>query len=412
MLDFGIFYEIFATIRKNKLRTFLTGFSVAWGIFMLIVLLGAGNGLENGIREEFKGDAVNSIWIYSGQTSKAYKGMQPGRRIQFTNKDYDQTMLKTEGIEYASARLSIRSDQTIAYGNEYGNWEIVTVHPGTQYLEETTSVEGRFINEMDIQKRRKVVAISTIVRNNLFKKDSTKVLGEFIKVKNVPFQVVGVFTDAAERDMRRVYLPISTAQTVYNQANRINNLAFTTGDMTAEQSIKTTEMVREQFAKRHKFDIEDKRAIWIRNNVEQFSKFKSLFNGIALFVWVIGIFTLIAGVVGVSNIMIITVKERTKEIGVRKAIGATPGSIIGLVLLESLIIMAVAGYIGLVLGIGLLEFLSPKFADSGTFFKNPGVEINIAVYATVLLIVCGVIAGFFPALKAAKIKPIIALRDE
>ncbi len=412
MLDFGVFQEIFATIRKNKLRTFLTGFSVAWGIFMLIVLLGSGNGLENGIREEFKGDAVNSIWIYSGQTSKAFEGMQPGRRIQFTNEDYDQTLHKIEGIEHASARLSIWRNPTIAYGSEYGNWDIVTVHPGTEYLEETTSVEGRFINEIDIEKRRKVVAISTIVRDNLFKKDSTKVLGEFINVNNVPFQVVGVFTDVAERDMRRVYLPISTAQTVYNQANRINNLAFTTGDMSAEQSIETTEMVREQFAKRHKFDVEDKRAIWIRNNVEQFSQFKSLFNGIALFVWIIGVFTLIAGVVGVSNIMIITVKERTKEIGVRKAIGATPGSIIGLVLLESLIIMAVAGYIGLVMGIGLLEFLSPKFADSGTFFKNPGVEINIAVYATVLLIVCGIIAGFFPALKAAKIKPVIALRDE
>jgi putative ABC transport system permease protein len=210
-----------------------------------------------------------------------------------------------------------------------------------------------------------------------------------------------------------VYLPISTGQRIYSKNdNRINNLAFTTGDLKAEETKIIEESLRQEFSKRHKFNIEDKRAIWIRNNVEQFEQFLKLFNGISLFVWIIGIFTLIAGVVGVSNIMIITVKERTKEIGVRKAIGATPGSIVGLVLLEALIIMGIAGYIGLVSGIGLLEFLSPKFADSGTFFKNPGVDIGIAMYATTLLIICGLIAGFFPARRASKIKPVTALRDE
>lgn len=412
MLDFGIFQEIFATIRKNKLRTFLTGFSVAWGIFMLIILLGAGNGLENGVKQEFKDDAMNSIWIYPGQTSMPHEGMKAGRRIRFTNEDHDQTKQKTHGVEHITSRLYIRGSN-VTYKNEFITWNVITVHPGTKYIEEVKMMEGRYINDLDIKNHRKNVVISYLVRDMLFKDDTTDVLGKYVNVNDVPFKVVGIFRDESHNDNRRVYLPISTGQRIYSKNdNRINNLAFTTGDLKAEETRIIEESLRQEFSKRHKFNIEDKRAIWIRNNVEQFEQFLKLFNGISLFVWIIGIFTLIAGVVGVSNIMIITVKERTKEIGVRKAIGATPGSIVGLVLLEALIIMGIAGYIGLVSGIGLLEFLSPKFADSGTFFKNPGVDIGIAMYATTLLIICGLIAGFFPARRASKIKPVTALRDE
>lgn len=410
MFDIDIWQEIFSTIRKNKLRTFLTGFSVAWGIFMLIILLGSGNGLENGVKEEFKGDAVNSIWIYSGQTSEPYQGMQPGRRIRFTNEDFEQTKAKTTGVEYISSRLQI-GNSNISYKNEYGSWSIVTVHPGTKQLEEVEMLEGRFINEFDINQTRKAVAISYIVRDVLFK-DTTKVLGEFINVSGVPFKIVGVFKDASDRDNRRVYLPISTAQKVYNRGNSINNLAFTTGDLSGEESKIVEEELKNQFARRHKFNPEDKRAIRIRNNVEEYERFQQLFSGIALFIWIIGFGTIIAGVVGVSNIMIITVKERTKEIGIRKAIGATPLSIIGLILMESIIIMATAGYIGLVAGIGLLELLAPQFQNSGTFFRQPGVDIGIAIKATILLIAFGALAGLFPARKAAKIQPVVALRDE
>ena len=410
MFDIDIWQEIFSTIRKNKLRTFLTGFSVAWGIFMLIILLGSGKGLENGVKEEFKGDAVNSIWVYSGQTSEPYQGMQPGRRINFTNEDYVQTKAKTTGVEHISSRLHV-GNSNVSYKNEYGSWSIITVHPGTKQLEEVEMQEGRFINEYDIQQTRKSVVISYIVRDVLFK-DTTKVLGEFINVSGVPFKVVGVFRDASDRDNRRVYLPVSTAQKVYNRGNSINNLAFTTGNLSGEESKIVEEELRNQFARRHRFNPEDKRAIWIRNNVEEYERFQKLFSGIALFIWIIGFGTIIAGVVGVSNIMIITVKERTKEIGIRKAIGATPISIIGLILLESIIIMATAGYIGLVAGIGLLELLAPQFQESGTFFKQPGVDIDIAIKATILLIGFGALAGLFPARKAAKIQPVVALRDE
>jgi putative ABC transport system permease protein len=327
-----------------------------------------------------------------------------------SNQDYDQTLVKTTGVEHISSRLYI-GNSNISYKNEYGAWDVITVHPGTQYLEEVEILSGRFVNDYDIKRARKAVAISDIIRDVLFK-DSTKVLGEFINVRGVPFKVVGVFHDVSDRDNRRVYLPISTAQKVYNRGNNINNLAFTTGDMSGNDTKIVEEQLREQFARRHKFDPNDKRAIWIRNNVENYEQFQKLFNGIALFIWVIGFGTIIAGVVGVSNIMIITVKERTKEIGIRKAIGATPISIIGLILLEPIIIMATAGYIGLVIGIGLLEILAPQFENSETFFKQPGVDIDIAIKATILLIVFGAIAGFFPARRAAKIQPVVALRDE
>jgi putative ABC transport system permease protein len=412
MLYFGIFYEIVATIRKNKLRTVLTGFSVAWGIFMLIILLGAGNGLENGVNEEFKDDAINSIWIYPGQTSIPHKGMKAGRRIRFTNDDHDRIKQKTPEVEHITSRLYIRGSN-VTYKNEFVTWKVIAVHPGIKYIEEVQMIEGRYINDLDIKNYRKNVVISYLVRDMLFKDDTTDALGKYVNVSGIPFKVVGVFRDESYNDNRRVYIPVSTGQRIYSKNdNRINNLAFTTAALKTEETKVIEESLRHEFSKRHKFNIEDKRAIWIRNNMEEYEQYLKLFNGISLFIWIIGIFTLIAGVVGVSNIMIITVKERTKEIGVRKAIGATPGSIVWLVLLESLIIMVIAGYIGLVMGIGLLEFLSPKFADSGTFFKNPGVDINIAMYATALLIICGAIAGFFPARRAAKIKPVIALRDE
>jgi putative ABC transport system permease protein len=412
MFDLDTWQEIFHTISKNKLRTFLTGFSVAWGIFMLMILLGAGKGFENGVKNEFKGDAVNSIWIYPGQTSKPYKGMKAGRHIQLTNEDYDYLLNHIDAYEHSSGRMGIWNQRVISYGSEFGNWDILSVHPGTLHLEEANVIEGRFINENDIDRYRKAVVISKVVRDVLFK-DTTRVIGEFIKVSGVPFQVVGLFNDHADRDNRRIYIPISTAQRIYNRGRDIENMAITTPsyvDMAA--SIHITDQIREVLSKRMKFDKEDKRALWIRNNVENYMRMQKLFNGISLFVWVIGIGTLIAGVVGVSNIMIITVKERTKEIGVRKALGATPGSIVSMIILESVLIMAVAGYLGVVSGVGLLEALSPVFANSGTFFRNPGVEINTAISATLMLILFGVIAGLMPAVKAAKIKPVVALRDE
>lgn len=410
MFDLDKWQEIFSTIRKNKLRTILTGFSVAWGIFMLVVLLGSGIGLENGIKKQFEGDAVNSIWIYQGQTSVAYEGMQAGRSLQFTNEDFNWTKDHVKSAQSISGRAGIRGTGIITYGNQYGSFDVVSVHPGTKEIEETEILEGRFVNEYDISRRNKSVIISNIVKDELFK--GKNALGEFIKVSGVPFQVVGVFKDKNDQDNRRVYLPISTAQMIFNGGNRLYNLAFTTADMTAEESRQLESQLRASFAKRHKFNPEDKRAIWIRNNVEDFARMVSLFRGIAIYVWVIGIMTIIAGIVGVSNIMIVVVKERTKEIGVRKAIGASPWSIIGLILMESILITGVAGYFGLAAGVGLLELLSPLFSSPDSYFQNPSVDFRIAVGATVLLVIAGSLAGLIPARRAAKVKPVVALRDE
>ena len=410
MFDLDTWQEIFGTIKKNKLRTFLTGFSVAWGIFMLIILLGSGKGFENGVKKQFAGDAVNSIWVYSGRTSKAYKGLKPGRIVRFTNKDYDDTKRKVKQIQYISSRYGIGGSHSITYKDKYGAFDIVTVHPDTKFLEMVNVKKGRFINKIDIEKYRKITVISLIVKNALFK-NNVKAIGKYININNIPFKVVGIFEDENERDNRRIYIPISTAQKVFNGSNRIRNIAFTTQGVTAKQSVKLVEKVRAQFADRHKFDKSDKSAIYINNNLDNFKKANNLFMGISLFIWIIGIGTIIAGIVGVSNIMIIVVKERTKEIGIRKAIGATPRSVIFQVLSEAILITGIAGYFGLVLGVGLLQLISSSLHNS-PFFSNPQIDFKIAVSATLLLIFAGALAGYFPAKRASKIKPIVALRDE
>jgi len=410
MFDLDKWQEIFNTIEKNKLRTFLTGFSVAWGIFMLIILQGSGIGLQKGVENEFRSSATNTIWIWSGQTSKPYAGMQPGRYIQMTNEDHDYLSNTVEGIDQISSRYQIWGGNTISYNNESGSFSNRTVHPAYLFIEKMEILDGRFINKSDIDDFRKSAVISTRVRDALFKQEHP--MGKYIHVNGIPFKVVGIFTDDDGRDenMQVVYLPLTTAQRVFGAGNRINTLAVTVGDAGVEESKAIQDEIRSKLAARHKYDPTDERAMFLWNSVEEFQRFKSLFASISLFIWIIGIGTIIAGVVGVSNIMMIVVKERTKEIGIRKALGATPGSVISLILQEAILITAFAGYIGLVLGVGLLELIS-KHIDT-PFFRQPEVDINIAIGATVLLVIAGALAGFFPARKAAAIKPIVALRDE
>ena len=412
MFDLDKWQEIFSTLNKNILRTILTMFSVFWGIFMLVILLGSGIGLENGVKKQFEGDAVNSIWIYQGQTSMAYQGMQPGRRLQFTNEDYDYTRELIEQADNISGRTGIQGNGIVSYQNQYDRFDIICVHPGTKEIEETDILEGRFINNFDITEKNKSVIISDIVRDELFKGKEKEALGSFIKVSGVPFEVVGIFKDKSEQDDRRVYLPISTAQMIFNGGNKLYNIAFTVPETSVKESKKLEEKIRSSFAKRFKYNPDDKRAIWVRNNVENYGQMLSLFKGIRIYVWVIGIMTIIAGIVGVSNIMIVVVKERTKEIGIRKAIGATPWSIISQILMESILITGFAGYVGLTAGVGLLQLLSPVFSSPDSYFQNPSVDFRIAVGATLLLIIAGSLAGLIPARRAAKVKPVIALRDE
>jgi putative ABC transport system permease protein len=410
MLDLDKWQEIFETVRKNKLRTLLTGFSVAWGIFMLIVLLGSGQGLRNGIAYQFRDDAINSLWIYPGQTSVPYRGLQPGRSVQFTNEDHDELSGAINGVEHSTSRFYISGSVNVRRGRETGAFSVRCVHPGHRYVENTILTEGRFINERDVDEYRKSAVIGTRVKAALF--GEADAIGEYIEVNGVAFRVVGVFTDeGGEGEQEQVYLPISTAQRAFGGANRVAQIMLTTEDANLERSQAMVGEVTKRLARRHAFAPDDPRAVFINNNTENFQRFVQLMAGIRAFIWVIGLGTILAGVVGVSNIMMITVRERTKEIGVRKALGATPGSIIGLILQESIFITAVAGYVGLVLGVFTLELVAANI-QGADFFRNPEVNLPVAIWATVVLVVAGTLAGLVPARRAAAIRPIEALRDE
>lgn len=404
-----IFQEIHSTVRSNKLRTVLTGFSVAWGIFMLILLLGSGTGIENGVKKEFKNLATDSIMVHQGRASMPHKGLQRGRRIRFTNDDYDDTKSSLDGVEYISARYYLWGDNVVSYKKEYGAFNIIACHPDHKMVEKTIVVEGRLINELDIAGNRKVATIGTLVKELLFGQESA--IGKHITINGVSFKVIGVHSDeGSDGPLRLIYLPISTVQKVFTGGNRIHALMFTTGNASVERSMDMEQELREKMAARHSFAVEDPKALRIYNSVARYQKIMSLFGGIRLFIWVIGIGTIIAGVVGVSNIMLIAVRERTREIGIRKALGATPWSIVMLVLLESVFITSFSGYCGLVGGVGVIELMlatMPAF----DLFQNPEVDFGVALGALVLLVSAGLIAGYIPARKAAKILPVEALRD-
>jgi putative ABC transport system permease protein len=397
------FQEIYSTIQKNKLRTVLTGFSVAWGIFMLILLLGSGTGIENGIENEFRNLATNSIWVHPGQTSKPYKGLQPGRQIEFTNTDYDEIKTNLEGVEHITARYYLWNTNLITYKKEYGAFNIIASHPDHKFLENTVLIEGRLINEFDVSRARKVATIGTLVKEQLFKDEPA--VGKFITINGVPFKVIGIhYDEGREMHLRLIYLPVSTAQKVFGGGKRIHAYMFTIGNASVTQGRAMEKAVRAKMSLRHTFSPDDPKALRIFNTVERFQKFVNLFSGIRIFIWVIGIGTIIAGIVGISNIMLISVKERTREIGIRKALGATPGSIVSLILSESLLITAVSGYIGLVAGVAVIELASA--------YLPPEVDFRVAVGALLLLVISGMIAGFVPARRAAGILPVEALRDE
>jgi putative ABC transport system permease protein len=284
------------------------------------------------------------------------------------------------------------------------------VHPDHQVLERTLVTEGRFINDLDLQEYRKVAVVGERVKAQLFKGGAA--LGEYVEINSIPFQVVGVFTDeGSEGEMETIYLPISTAQRTFNGANRVAMIMLTVGEAGVEESKAISEDLRNRLAERHQFDPQDPRAVSIFNAVESFQRFVNLMAGIRLFVWVVGIGTLLAGVVGVSNIMMIAVRERTKEIGIRKALGATPWSVMSLVLQEAVLVTGVAGYFGLVAGVAVLELMARAIQGS-EYFRNPEVDFGVALSATALLVAAGAAAGFVPARRAAAIRPVEALRDE
>lgn len=416
MFDLDKWQEILHTIDKNRLRSMITAFNVAWGIFILIILMGFGKGFQNGIENQFRDDAVNTIFFWPGRTSIAYKGMQPGRTIDFTNEDYERIQQQVKGIDHISGRLSIRGEFTVRYEDKYSSFYLRSVHPDYQYIEQSELISGRYINEKDIREKRKVAAIGTNVLKILFGQEDP--LGKYLTIADIKYKVVGVFKDeGSEWEAKVIYIPLSTAQVAYGGGNQVDNIRLTTGEATLEESKRIQDEIHTLLAESHKFSKEDERAMESYNVYEEYSQWMGVFIGIRIFLAFIGSFTLVAGIVGVSNIMLIVVKERTREIGVRKAIGASPASVIGLFLMEALLITVLSGYVGMVLGMifietGTLSTLMSSFGFPTDFFMNPHVDFFSASVATFILAISGTLAGFFPARKAAKIPPVVALRDE
>lgn len=402
--------EIWAGIRTNKLRTFLTGFSVAWGIFMLVLLLGVGNGLQNGTKEQFRDDAINSIWISPGQTSISFKGLQPGRQIQLKDDDFEQIKRDIHGIEEISARVDEWDGRSVSYRGKASAYRLRGVHPGHRFVEKTIIVNGRFINNNDITGRRKVCVIGVPVQDHLFNGESA--LGVWVNVGGSPFRVVGVFKDeGSEGENATVYLPINTMQVAFGYADKIDRVMFTIGDAGLDASQKMAKEVRERMAVKHNFSIDDERALYVRNNFEEFKRISDVLGLMQSFFWLIGVLTIFAGIVGVSNIMLITVQERTREIGIRKSVGATPNSIIAMIVQEAILITVFFGYFGLFFAVVLLELMAKAIPASGegAVFTNPTVDFKTAITALLVLIVAGSLAALIPAARAAKIKPVEAL---
>ena len=410
MLDLDTWQEIFSTLSKNKLRAFLTGFSVAWGIFMLIILLGSGNGLENAMRLNFDRSLINSMRIWGGKTTKPYQGLKPGRYIRLDNDDYEQLKNMTE-VELISSQFNPPGQSYIAYKGKSVKYQVVAVHPDYTVINKENITKGRNFNNLDILQNRKIVAITQEVEVELFGQKNP--IGEYIIVNGFNLKVVAVFKAKDQNsDNKVIVLPITTAQLLYGGKKDISNLSLTIPvSSSVDESKEIEKKIRNQISRKHNFDPEDDRAIYISNSIESLARILTVFDSMRLFVWVIGIMTIVAGIVGVSNIMTIVVKERTREIGIRKTLGARPISIIGMIMQEAVLITSTSGFIGLLSGAGLLEFIR-KNLPKNEYFYNPEADMTIAVSATVLLIFAGLLAGFFPARKAAKIKPIVALRDE
>jgi len=400
--------EILESISSNRTRTFLTGFSVAWGIFMLILLLGISNGMENGTREKFKDDAINSITISPGQTSLSFGGLLPGRKIRFTNEDFDLINKEIYGIEKSSARVEKWRTFSVSYKSKAGAYRVRGTHPDHQYLEKTVMSKGRFLNEKDIERKRKVCVISEAIEEELFEGESA--MGKYLSLSGTMFKVVGMFVDeGSEGENGVIYLPISTAQVAFGRADNIDRILFTTGDASLEETQAMAEQALKLMAAKHHFSPDDPRAVHIRNNFEQFNRIAGTIGLIRTFSWIIGVFTIFAGIIGVSNIMLITVQERTKEIGIRKSIGATPWSIINIILQESVIITTMFGYFGLFFGVFLLELIAKFLPNTGAVISNPTVDFSVAVYALIVLVISGLVSALIPARKAAQIKPVVAL---
>ena len=401
--------EIFETISKNKLRTFLSGFTVALGIFIFVILFGFGNGLKNSFKEFFQDDATNIFRLFPGRTNMPHNGFKSGRIIEFDNNDLAEIQSNFAfQIEYLTPR--IQRNYTVKYKNKSNNYGLRAVSPGHLKAEKTIMMQGRFLNQLDVQNKTKYAVIGRLVEEDLFKGKSA--LGENIDIGKRSFKVVGVFQDdGGDNEERFVYVPYTTNQLIEKNTDKVGQIivAFKpiigfAGAMEFEQDL------MDFMKKKHDIHPEDESAIFLRNVADDLEQNQQFGNLLQIVVTFVGIGTLIAGIIGISNIMVYVVKERTKELGIRKAIGATPRMIIAMILQESIFITISAGYVGLFSGIFLLNSIGDSLDNY--FIKNPYIDLGTALFATVILIVFGAIAGYVPARRAARIKPIVALNDE
>jgi putative ABC transport system permease protein len=413
LFSFDRWTEVLVTIGRNKLRTALTMISVAWGIFVLVTLLGLGRGLDHGLKKNFARDATNAVWINANKTSVAYGGYDVGRMLMFDNRDFNRAKT-VQGIEHIAAAHWIKGQRwgaalPVKRGGKANTFETNAVHAATIYIEAQEITQGRFLSEADIDQHRKSAVLGRSVVQFLFEANESPI-GEWIEIGGVPFQVVGVFSDpGGDEEERKIYIPISTAQLSFAGGEKVGTIQMTLGNAGPAKAKKIIDQIVGQLAERYKFSPTDQQAVRVFNNIEQFERFSNLFWMISTFVIVIGLGTLAAGVVGVSNIMMIAVKERTKEIGVRKAIGATPSSIVFMIIQEAVFLTAIAGLLGLAGGVFVCELLGHMKND---FIVDPTINLTTGVGATAFLVLAGAFAGYFPARAAAKVNPIHALRDE
>ena len=408
MFDLDRWQEIFEAISKNKLRTLLTGFTIAFAILLFTLLFGIGNGLQNTFKKSFADDANNAIFIYANKTSKPYKGYQAGRQIIFKNDDIKFLVDKFgDDIQYLSAR--IYNFEKTTYQTESGSYSIRGVHPDHQFLENTIIDNGRYISKLDLDRRSKVAVIGRLVEKDLFKNRSA--LGKDIAIGNLSYKVIGVFSDeGGDNEERIICIPITTAQGVYGRNDEVDQINITYNPkMSNAEAIAFGKEVQQELRKKHDIDPRDASGVRTNNMAEATQQVGQMMFGINLVILIIGLGTLIAGIVGISNIMVYVVKERTKELGIRKALGATPASIVGMIIQETIFITAIAGYSGLIVGMGLLKWMAPHIEEY--FITDPSVSKGVVIGATILLILSGLLAGYIPAKRAASIKPIEALNS-
>jgi len=409
MFDIDLWREIFQSINMNRTRSLLSGFTVAFAILLFTILFGIANGLNNTFAEAFEDDATNAIVLWSGQTTKAYKGLQSGRQIQFKNEDHD--FLKDEygeKIEFLTSR--VMKGVTATFRNEQNSYTVRAIHPDNLFIEQNKVKEGRYINQRDLDNKTKVIIIGRLVEEDLFLK--TTALGKYVNLSGIQYKVVGTYTDnGGDDEERMIYMPITTAQQVYGNNDHVDMMYLTYNpEMDYNQALDFGIQLTKDIKKRFTVAPNDQRAIRVENMAEGAKAVNQMSVGLGVIILVIGFGTLIAGVVGISNIMIFIVKERTKEIGIRKALGALPRSIVSMILIESVLITAIAGYLGLLVGMGVLEFVGPSLEEY--FIKDPKVSTTLVVGATITLIIAGAIAGYLPAKRASKIKPIVALSND